>query len=97
MKTTQHGRELTGAQMAQMLEEWANGCGHADVAEFTEQLTGRTHRTLQQKVMGAFVAAIESWAKDENGHDLRNEATVNLAKKFVAATGDKYDRYLPLV
>jgi hypothetical protein len=83
--------------MARMLEEFANGCGTEDVNEFVEQLTARTHRTLQQKVMGIFVAAIESWAKDENGHDGRNAATVTLAKKFVAATGDKYDRYLPLI
>ena len=94
---TQHGRDLTGAEMAQMLDEFVNGGGTEQTAAFVEQVTGRTHRTLQQKIMGLFVATIEAWAEDKFGHDLRNEATVKLAKKIVAATGDKYDRFLPLV
>ncbi len=97
MAKTQHGRDLTGAEMAEMLDEFCNSSGSDKVAAFVEQVTCRTHRTLQQKIMGVFVACIEAWAKDENGHDARNEATVKLCKKMVAATGDKYDRLLPCI
>jgi hypothetical protein len=97
MSKTQHGRDLTGAEMAQMLDEFANKSYDEDVAEFVEQITCRTHRTLQQKIMGLFMRTIEAWAGDKGGHDARNEATVALAKKIVAATGDKYDRFLPLI
>lgn len=94
---TQHGRDLTGAEMCQMLDEFCNSIGGTDdVKDFVEQLTHRTHRTLQQRIMALFVAAIEAWAAEEH-FDARNEATVQLAKKIVAATGDKYDRHLPLI
>lgn len=93
---TQRGSELTGEEMAEMLDEFSNVMGNREkVAAFAEQVTKRTHRTLQQKIMGLYVACIEEWAKDEFGHDARNEATVQLCKKIVAATGDKYDRMLP--
>ena len=57
------------------------------------------HRTLQQGMMRLFTACIEKWAEqaDKGQYDLRNEATVKLCKKIVEATGDKYDRGLPLV
>ena len=97
MAKTQHGRDLSGEEMAQMLDEFANGCDSKRVAEFVEQLTCRTHRTLQQKIAALMVAAFEAWAEDKGGHDGRNEATFKLAKKFIAATGDKYDRHLPLI
>lgn len=93
----QHGRDLTGAELAQMIDEFVNCHDRKGVEEFVEQVTCRTHRTLQQKIMGLFVATIDAWAEDKGGHDLRNEATVKLAKKIIAATGDKYDRYLPLI
>ena len=95
-----HGRDLTGAEMAQMLDEWLNSGsrqGSKEWEDFVEQLTCRAHRTLQQKAMGLFVSCIEAWAGDEGGHDGRNEATHKLAKKIVEATGDKYDRHLPYI
>jgi hypothetical protein len=94
---TQHGRDLTGEEMAQMLEEFANGAGSTGIETFVEHLTCRTHRTLQQKVMGMFVKTIEAWAEAKGGLDLRNAATVTLARKIVAATGDTYDRFLPTI
>lgn len=96
MAKTQHGRDLTGAEMAEMLDEWANSHRSEDVKEFADQIVNRTHRTLQQRVMGTFVAVIEMWAETKS-FDGRNEATVKLAKKFVEATGDKYDRNLPYI
>jgi hypothetical protein len=97
MAKTQHGRDLTGAEMAVMLDEFANGQPTREVTAFVEQITMRTHRTLQQKIMGLFVACIETWAEDKGGHDGRNEATVKLAKKMIDGTGDKYDRGLPYI
>lgn len=93
---TQHGRDLTGAEMAQMLDEFVNSSGSDEIPEFVEQVC-RTHRTLQQGMMRLFLACIEAWAGDKGGHDLRNEATVRLCRRIVEATGDKYDRHLPLI
>jgi hypothetical protein len=95
-KAKTHGRELTGAEMAEMLDEFMNSSGNEKIPEFVEQLTCRTHRTLQQRIMGLFVACIEAWAEAPS-YDARNEATVSLAKKFVAGSGDKYDRFLPFI
>jgi len=97
MAKTQHGRELTGAEMAQMLDEFLNSYSTSQVTSFVEAVTCRTHRTIQQRIMGAYMACIEAWAADTGGHDQRNEATVKLAKKIVEATGDKYDRFLPFI
>lgn len=96
MAKTQHGRDLTGEEMAQMLEEFSNGLPKRIVEAFVQQVTQRTHPTLQQKMMGLFVAVIEKWS-EETDFDQRNEATIKLAKKMVAATGDKYSRYLPTI
>ncbi len=95
---TQHGRDLSGTDMAMMLDEFANKADDSDVQEFVEQLISRTHRTLQQQIMNLFIASIEKWASlGTDQYDLRNEATVKLCKKIIAATGDKYDRHLPLI
>jgi hypothetical protein len=97
---TQHGRDLTGEEMAQMLDEFCNGLDRREVPKFVEQVTLRTHRTLQQKIMGLIVPLLEAWAeqaKSPGRFDARNEATVKLAKKMIDATGDKYDRALPLI
>ena len=93
---TQHGRDLTGEELAQMVDEFCNGADDKHYTQFTEQVITRTHRTLQQKIMGLMVRTIEAWA-DTLHYDARNEATVELARKIVKATGDKYDRYLPLI
>jgi len=94
---TQNGRDLTGREMAEMLDEFANGAGREQIPAFVEQVTQNTHRTLQQRIMGVFVACIEAWAEDKGGHDGRNEATHKLCKKICEATGDKYDRMLPYI
>ena len=92
-----HGRDLKGDELARLVDEFCNKADDSDMTAFVEQLTKRTHRTLQQKACALMVKTFEAWAADKGGHDLRNEATVKLAKKFVEATGDKYDRYLPLI
>jgi len=95
----QHGRDLTGEEMAEMLDEFANGSDRNEADAFAEHVTRRTHRTLQQKIMGLFVACVERWSEDEASkrYDLRNEATCKLARRITDATGDKYDRHLPLI
>lgn len=85
-------------EAAEALADFANGAYREDYEAFAEKIVFRTHRTLQQGIMRAFVAVIEKYATlNENQYDLRNEATVKLAKKMIAATGDKYDRGLPLI
>lgn len=100
MAKVQHGRDLTGEEMGELLDEFVNGASREQMAAFVVKVTDRTHRTLQQKIFGAFVACIESWAAraERPGlFDARNEATVKLCKKMVDATGDKYDRNLPYI
>lgn len=100
MSKTQHGRDLTGREMAEMLDEFVNAHGKSQIDDFTVQVTMRTHRTLQQGIMRLFIATIEAWANlaEKPGFfDGRNEATVKLAKKMIDATGDKYDRLLPTI
>ena len=97
MAKIQHGCDLTGEEMVEMLDEFCNASGQDKFDEFTKQLVFGTHRTVQQKICRLFLACIEAWADDKAGHDLRNEATVRICKKIVAATGDKYDRCLPSI
>ncbi len=99
MAKTQHGRDLSGAEMAQMLDEFCNGMDDRHVQDFVQTIVCRTHRTLQQRIMSLFIATIDGWAEAfaKSNYDLRNESTVKLARRIIDATGDKYDRYLPLI
>lgn len=92
----QDGRDLNGKEMCQMLEEFCNSMYKEEMKAFTEQLVSRTHRTLQQRIMSLFIACIEHWS-NQTDFDMRNEATIKLAKKIIENTGDKYDRALPLI
>jgi hypothetical protein len=57
----------------------------------------REHRTLQQKVTGVAVGWLVHLAElPEDRYDLRNEASVKLARKLLDGT-DKYDRGLPTI
>lgn len=96
---TQHGRDLTPEEMAEMLDEFVN-CHNstADRETFVEKVVFGTHRTLQASIMRYFVALVEKYATLTSGQfDGRNEAVVKLAKKFVEGSGDKYDRNLPYI
>lgn len=61
---------------------------------------GGTHRTLQQSfgrvAIGFFRALVERAAGGEDFYDLRNAATVALARKVLAAIDD-VDQALPLI
>ena len=94
---TQHGRELTGEEMAQMLDEFVNGAYDKEVKEFVEAVVFRTHRTLQQKIFGLFLSLAEKYSTlNSSQYDLRNEQTVKVAKRICEAI-DKYDRHMPLI
>jgi hypothetical protein len=57
------------------------------------ELMGREHRTLQQNMTRFCVRWLEHLAK-QTEYDLRNEASVQLAKKFV---DEIEDRHLPFI
>lgn len=72
-----------------------------DEAQFADQIT-RAHRTLQQSAMRAFLACIQQWGvlpagfdAHPHAYDARNEATVLLCRRIVAALGD--NTRLPLI
>jgi hypothetical protein len=67
-----------------------------DNETFAKQITGRTHRTLQQSFFRAFMDCVDEWDNyhKENMFDLRNEATVKASTKIKEALKDDY---LPLV
>lgn len=81
---TQNGSELTGTEMAQMLEEFLNTCGPGRLMdEFATQLVERTHPTLQQNAMKLFMRTIKKWAEQKFWDD-RNAATIKLARGLEA-------------
>lgn len=57
---------------------------------FVDEMTCRTHRTLQQSVARLLVRVFEGWAEmgDRGTFDLRNEDTVEAAKKVREALKD---------
>ncbi len=56
------------------------------------------HRTLQQSAFRIMLECIQSWARDDYGHDLRNEQTHNICKRFIAAFEDDEEQlFLPYV
>ena len=97
---TLHGRDLTGRQIAELLEEFVNAHSRdSEADEFVAYITDNMHRTLQQSFMKVILNLLERWkvASLTGRFDLRNEATVKLAQKMLDATGDRYDRPLPLI
>lgn len=80
-----------GARIVRELDNAVNRMDDNPFADgFVEQLTCRTHRTLQQNIAGLFLKCFEAWAKlgDEGCFDLRNEGTVKLAQKIREAAKD---------
>ncbi len=54
------------------------------------------HRTLQQSIFNVFMQCIKAWAETKN-FDARNEYTVTLCKKIMAAVKDDYFGRTPLI
>ena len=98
MSKTQHGRELSGKEMCQMIDEFVNGADDEHYKDFLDTLINRTHRTLQQKIASLFLNSFEAWATlPENRYDLRNEATVKVSKTIVSAIKECFYKSLPTI
>ncbi len=91
---------LTPEEVARNLSDFVNVMGDdKDVELVAEHVVNRTHRTLQQSIMGLFLKVIYKWAKnyEEGWYDGRNEATCKLAKSIVDHIGENYKYGLPLI
>lgn len=85
----------TAKEAAEALANFSNNMGHVP-AEFVQEMA-RQHRTLQQNCTGLMMAWLMHLASLKEGeYDLRNEASVQLAKKLLEGK-DKYDVYLPFI
>lgn len=90
-------KKLEGREAAIAFENFVNVMGNEDVVnEFVEYITQRSHRTLQQNMMGVFLKCIKEWAsKGEYEFDLRNQATVETSQKIMNALDN--DVRLPFI
>ena len=66
--------------------------------EYAVELMSREHRTLQQQMTQVCLLWLEHLTslEEHNGYDLRNEASVKLAKRLLSEV-EKYDLRLPLI
>lgn len=76
------------AQMAEMMADLVNAYGSTKTNEFVHAMAGQ-HRTLQQSFTRLCVAWFEDLAKREH-YDARNEASVMLAREFVAKVEERH-------
>jgi len=78
--------ELQGKKLAQQLADFVNSESSDAVQGFLDELTQRTHRTLQQSVFRLFCRVIFTWANvNEEKYDLRNQFTIKSSQKIVKA------------
>ena len=81
-------------EVASQVSSLLNSLGREGVKVFLEKMN-RDHRTLQQSFTRLCVGWLELQATKKDGEfDLRNQASVELAKKFVAGVED---RHLPFI
>jgi len=66
-----------------------------DSEDFVDAIM-RDHRTLQQSTFGLFMQCIEAWSKTDR-FDARNEYTVKLCKKMMAAIKDDWFGRPPMI
>ena len=98
MTKLDHGRNLTGKELAELIGEFVNAGDKKEYAEFVDAIVNREHRTLQQKICSLFMNTFEAWGSlPADRYDLRNQATVKLAKTVVEATKDVFYKSLPLI
>lgn len=69
------------------------------VEGFVAEITGYTHRTLQQSTMKGLYALMVAWAKagDEGRFDGRNERTVKFCQAVVKMAEQEKLDYFPMV
>lgn len=81
---------------AQAMERMLNSYSYKGRIQEFVRLLRLEHRTNQQSFTALCVAWLESVARDEHGHDGRNEASYQLAKEFVELVPERL-RHLPLI
>lgn len=86
------GRDLSGEEFAKVFSEFSNNMNDSAKKEAIEKMM-RDHRTLQQNMMRFCMEFIEAMSNQQ--YDLRNEASVKLAKEIMEI--DSVDRILPKV
>jgi hypothetical protein len=79
-------------ELAQAISRYLNVYGESRLPMLVEEL-GRDHRTLQQKFTRVCMMWMEHLAKSD--YDMRNEASVMLARKIMALPAR--DRALPFI
>jgi hypothetical protein len=81
-----------------VLSDYSNCLSNDELPNILTSFMEKEHRTLQQNLMKSFIQLIINYSKFRT--DLRNEYTVNTAKKIVEAIkSDIYDEkyYAPLI
>ncbi len=90
-----HPKDATGKDAAAYIASYLNVIGDGeDIAAFVAAMR-EEHRTLQQGFTRLVVAWLHDLAKREH-FDLRNEASVKLARKLLEGK-DEFDTHLPLI
>lgn len=90
-------RRKTGEETGQALERFVNVmCNRDENKEFVEYIVHRTHRTLNQGIIGLVFDIIKEEAKlaETMRYDARNEASVMACKKLAK---ELEDIYLPFI
>ena len=85
-------------EFARLFSDVLNVMGNQQfIKDFTEVICHRTHRTLQQVVMGVATSLIAQWAEDfkAGNYDGRNEATCKLCNKIMESHAE--DMWLPFI
>lgn len=87
----------TPQEMADYMADFVNTLSDSDNKPFAKEMTNK-HRTLQQGAMRLFLSLCEEWAEQEKAgrYDLRNEATVKLAKRILEVVDDS-EVYIPYI
>jgi len=75
-------------EQVRAVSDVANQLSPRSCVDFAEMFA-RQHRTLQQGFTRMAVAWLEELAKPEARYDLRNEASVTLAREFVAKVPER--------
>ncbi len=86
-------RRKTGEEAAMELERFVNVmCNCQENDNFVEYIVHRTHRTLNQGIMGLIFAIIKEEAKNDalQRYDARNEASVKACAKLSPLLEDVY-------
>jgi len=91
--------KLVGIEAAKALADAVNIIGGVAEEAFVEELTVRTHRTLQQAAGNLMFQAIAKFAAehDRGNYDLRNEALGKACKQIVESNPDLFDHRMPMI